>query len=257
MSSGDCLFFSATVIVATVVWVYIGRKWKFSVLALAMYFPTVAAVLFADDMHSFVIQCLGFNKVTTSIQYSLLGAVAAVAIVSICAVLDLAAGWAKNEDSSASSIHDHNKSVWGFVRAAGEEIGWRCFLLPCLMSRYSPCSALFISGIVWGLFHVPVMLLLSVRLKPPRPWLTILVQFTSVALAAFPHGWLAIQSNYALWASTMMHFVWNKVNPIVLGSIYTQTPGWLAGPQWLINGEGFSGCVIMFPVAVLCCWALQ
>ena len=41
---------------------------------------------------------------------------------------------------------------------------------------------------------------------------------------------------YSFWASTVLHYVWNSVNPDVLGSIYTQTPGKYTGSQWLING---------------------
>jgi hypothetical protein len=47
-----------------------------------------------------------------------------------------------------------------------------------------------------------------------------------------------------------MHWFWNIYNPTVLGSIYTNTPGKYTGQQWLINGEGLTGCLVMLPVAV-------
>lgn len=38
-------------------------------------------------------------------------------------------------------------------------------------------------------------------------------------------GWIAIRSNYSLWPAATMHFAWNRINPYLLGSIYTNTPG--------------------------------
>jgi MFS-type transporter involved in bile tolerance (Atg22 family) len=54
----------------------------------------------------------------------------------------------------------------------------------------------YFSSIVWGLFHVPVMILLTNRLKPSRPYITVIVQSVSCLLSAFPHGWLAVKSGY-------------------------------------------------------------
>ena len=47
------------------------------------------------------------------------------------------------------------------------------------------------------------------------------------------------------------------MNPSVLGSIYTQTPGKFSGRQWLINGEGLTGCIVMLPVAMATVWELS
>ena len=44
-----------------------------------------------------------------------------------------------------TGIHEHNQS-WlpGFLRAAGEEIGWRSFLLPCLMTVFDPTMSILL-----------------------------------------------------------------------------------------------------------------
>ena len=47
------------------------------------------------------------------------------------------------------------------------------------------------------------------------------------------------------------------MNPSVLGSIYTQAPGKFTGRQWLINGEGLTGCLVMLPVAMATVWELS
>ncbi|WAR13212.1 hypothetical protein MAR_027392 [Mya arenaria] len=168
-----------------------------------------------------------------------------------------------------AAIHRHNRNyVMGFLRAAGEEVGWRCFLLPCLLDVYNyrydqalvislkrnNCS--IASGLVWGLFHVPVMALLTRLKRPDQPYATVTVQCLSCLLAAFPHGWVAIKTGHSLWGASVMHWFWNIYNPRTLGSIYTNTPGRYCGPQWKINGEGLAGCIVLAPVAILVCWEL-
>ncbi|XP_064612012.1 uncharacterized protein LOC135475964 [Liolophura sinensis] len=259
MESSSCLTFAAMVNAVVTLWVCIGRQWSFSFLANAMFFPTILSVFFVDSISGFFVEILGLNQIVWSLVYSVLSVGIVYAAVWACVGLDLMMGWGKwIEKPTGNGIHDHNSIQWrGFLRAAGEEIGWRCYLLPCLMNSMSPFMALCVSGIAWGLFHVAVMVVLVRRLHPPRPVLTVAVQCLCVTIFAFPHGWVAIKAGYAVWPSTVMHCVWNRVNPRVLGSIYTHQPGLIAGNQWLINGEGLAGCVVMLPVCVLIVWNLS
>ena len=53
-------------------------------------------------------------------------------------------------------------SVLGLVVAlliVGEEVGWRGFLLPYLLQRYSPVISSLIVGLVWAVWHLPNFLL--------------------------------------------------------------------------------------------------
>jgi len=45
------------------------------------------------------------------------------------------------------------------VLIVGEEIGWRGFLLPYFLERYSPLISSLIVGIVWAVWHLPNFLL--------------------------------------------------------------------------------------------------
>lgn len=42
--------------------------------------------------------------------------------------------------------------------ASGEELGWRGFLLPRLLGRFSPLMAALVLGIVWAIWHIPAFL---------------------------------------------------------------------------------------------------
>jgi membrane protease YdiL (CAAX protease family) len=46
-----------------------------------------------------------------------------------------------------------------FGGAFGEEIGWRGFVLPILLSQYSPLKASLILGFFWSLWHLPIDLI--------------------------------------------------------------------------------------------------
>lgn len=45
------------------------------------------------------------------------------------------------------------------VLIVGEEIGWRGFLLPYLLQRYSPLTSSLMVGLVWAIWHLPNFLL--------------------------------------------------------------------------------------------------
>jgi hypothetical protein len=47
-----------------------------------------------------------------------------------------------------------------------------------------------------------------------------------------------------LFVSRIFLTLRNQINPLVTGSLYTNSPGWLIGPQWLINGEGLLGALV-------------
>jgi membrane protease YdiL (CAAX protease family) len=46
--------------------------------------------------------------------------------------------------------------IFFFGGALGEEIGWRGFALPRLLSNNSPFKASLILGLIWGIWHAPI-----------------------------------------------------------------------------------------------------
>ena len=45
------------------------------------------------------------------------------------------------------------------IPCLGEELGWRGYLLPKLLERHSPRAATLLSGLIWGLWHAPMIAL--------------------------------------------------------------------------------------------------
>ncbi len=84
----------------------------------------------------------------------------------------------------------------------GEEFGWRGYLLP----RLSPLGgivAAIIVGIVWGLWHAPLIVLNGYN-YPGHPWwgVVMMVVFTTALSMIF--AWLRFRSG-SVWPSTLAH----------------------------------------------------
>ncbi len=127
---------------------------------------------------------------------------------------------------------------------------------------------------------MPVMILLVNKFKVRQATLTCAVQCINLVVQGYVYAWLAIQvslcaqkdrfvmrrvhrsnrasaqSAYSLWPCAFMHWVWNRVNPSILGSIYTQQQGIVKGEQWVINGEGLIGIIMGFPIVLFVAFVL-
>jgi membrane protease YdiL (CAAX protease family) len=59
-------------------------------------------------------------------------------------------------------------TVFGVLTAAGEEIGWRGYMLTRLIDAGVPRPVL-VSGLIWGLWHVPLILGGMIYADSPSP----------------------------------------------------------------------------------------
>ncbi|WP_455277199.1 CPBP family intramembrane glutamic endopeptidase [[Eubacterium] cellulosolvens] len=80
-----------------------------------------------------------------------------------------------------------------FIPSLGEEYGWRGFLQPKLIEKYSLFKGLLLTGTIWGLWHTPVILM--GYNYPSYPNLIGVTAFTIwTILVGFFLGWLRIKS---------------------------------------------------------------
>lgn len=98
------------------------------------------------------------------------------------------------------------------VATAGEEIGWRGWLLPSLRPL-GTWPALVISGIVWGLWHSPVILL---GYNFGRTDITgVLFMVGGCVAWGIALGWLRLRSA-SVWPAVLAHGMLNAAGALVL-----------------------------------------
>ena len=93
------------------------------------------------------------------------------------------------------------------VVAFGEEFGWRGYLLPRLLPM-GEIRASLILGLVWSLWHLPV-LLAGVLYPGNNPWLLLLMFWFSVTMVTFAYTWLFVASRGSTMLATIFHGSFN------------------------------------------------
>lgn len=95
--------------------------------------------------------------------------------------------------------------IMNFVTCFGEEWGWRGYLLPKMNEKFSTVPMLFITGIIWGLWHAP---------------LTIVGHNYGVGYAGFPFTGILAMCLFCIVMGVFLSYVSLKTRsciPAVLG----------------------------------------
>lgn len=97
-------------------------------------------------------------------------------------------------------------AVVGVLPALGEEIGWRGWLLPKLMPL-GAVPAILVSGVVWGTWHAPV-LLLGYNYPGTPGWLAVASMTAMCVLVGAVLGWVRLRSG-SVWPAALGHSAFN------------------------------------------------
>jgi uncharacterized protein len=99
--------------------------------------------------------------------------------------------------------------------AAGEEIGWRGFLLPQMTKIWNFKKAVIVSGLIWAVWHMPVMLAGIYNAGTPiwyqLPMFTIDILAFSVIISV-----LTIKSK-SVWPAILIHASHNHFDQAIFG----------------------------------------
>ncbi len=93
--------------------------------------------------------------------------------------------------------------VLSLLSATGEEIGWRGFLVPELAKITSFTKMALLSGAIWAVWHMPLILFADYHSGAPL-WFA-LTCFTAMIMGiSFAFAWLRLRSG-SLWPAALMH----------------------------------------------------
>jgi uncharacterized protein len=126
----------------------------------------------------------------------------------------------------------------------GEEFGWRAYLLPKLMPLGSR-KALTISGIIWGLWHAPIIAMgynygnYEGNAYFGAPWTGIIMMTIACIWLGIFLGWTTIKTK-SVWPAVIGHASLNGLAAVSL-IVSKGTPPLLIGPSavGLLGGLGF------------------
>lgn len=91
--------------------------------------------------------------------------------------------------------------LFGVVIVAGEELGWRGFVLPRLQTRYSDLVASLVVGLVWGLWHLPSLW----PFQPDREPADFLFFMADIVVISVIYTWLYVKSHQSLLLICLFH----------------------------------------------------
>ena len=103
------------------------------------------------------------------------------------------------------------------IFALGEEIGWRGFLTPELMKSHGFAKTSIITGFIWGVWHLPLLIFADYNSGTPT-WFSLPCFMVLVIAISFIYTWYRMKSG-SLWTAVFLHaahnlFILEIFNPL-------------------------------------------
>jgi membrane protease YdiL (CAAX protease family) len=93
------------------------------------------------------------------------------------------------------------------IFAMGEELGWRGLLVPALARLTSYTKTSVLSGVVWAVWHWPLILLADYN-NGQSVWYSLACFTLLLVASSFAYAWLRLRSG-SLWTAVILHGSWN------------------------------------------------
>lgn len=120
----------------------------------------------------------------------------------------------------------------GMAFAAGEEIGWRGYMLTRLIAAGVP-KPILVSGLAWGAWHLPLILSGRYVTFSGSPMLGAALFMVTILCASYLIAWLRLASN-SVWPAIILHASWNGVIQDVFDRSTSGTSIWVGESGLLV-----------------------
>ncbi len=122
----------------------------------------------------------------------------------------------------------------------GEELGWRGYLLPNLTS-FGAWQAALLSGLLWGIWHLPFMLLTDQYHADQNMWITVPLFLLATTTAGLFFAYLRLRTD-SVWPASIAHSAHNTF--WALGAAFTAGGStlseYLAGDAGILLSIGYA-----------------
>jgi len=138
-------------------------------------------------------------------------------------------------------------TLFNIAFAAGEEIGWRGFLVPHLYKLTgSFTKTSLITGIIWSVWHFPLIISGVYLAKMPMDFQLLFLVITVTAMT-FPISWLRLKSG-SVWPAVLLHASHNLYIQRVFDPLTIENSSL---SKYMIGESGVVMMVILIGTAVI------
>jgi len=124
------------------------------------------------------------------------------------------------------------QSLIGSLFTLGEEFGWQGYLLQKLMRKYGLNRGLIVLGVVWGYWHLPIVLMGFSFPNHPVLGALILMPLSTIFIGIF-QVWLYLRSK-SIWMPMFAHAAANLTAPILVSGMVMNQDELTRQLMWIV-----------------------
>jgi membrane protease YdiL (CAAX protease family) len=163
-----------------------------------------------------------------------------VVIVAVLALLPLFGGspldWAKQPPLTSVVFMLALFMVFPFATPIAEEIGWRGLALPRLLEGRSALTASLMLGVIWAVWHLPVVLSAPL-VRVPLPFMLAVIPLSVLTT------WIFVNTKGSLFVAILLHAWFNAVLPYGFAMV---APSDAALTWWLLAAvQGVAAIIVV------------
>jgi uncharacterized protein len=100
--------------------------------------------------------------------------------------------------------------IFSLISAFGEELGWRGFLVPQLNKSLSFWKVVLVSGIIWSVWHWPLIIWGGYNNSEIPIWTSLLFFTLSIIVGCTFYTYLRLKSE-SVWPTVILHGTYNTI----------------------------------------------